>query len=255
MKAFFFALLAIFLGVAKVSAQKQLPVYEIRTYILDNDSQEHTVEEYVKQSLLPGLKRNGIKDIGVFKPVDRSSAKRLVLFIPYKDLRQFGNIENLLSRDKVYQKSAQSYLSTPYNKPAFSRVKTVLLKSFTGMPFYKKPALTSDRSARVYELRSYEGPTEDLYARKVDMFNRGGEISLFNRLGFNAVFYGSVIAGDRMPNLMYMTSFEDMASRDEHWKTFSADPEWKKLAAMEYYKNTVSKSEKHLLFPTSYSDF
>ena len=32
-----------------------------------------------------------------------------------------------------------------------------------------------------------------------------------------------------MPNLMYMTSFENKAARDEHWKTFGSDPEWKKL--------------------------
>ena len=30
-----------------------------------------------------------------------------------------------------------------------------------------------------------------------------------------------------MPNLMYMTSFDNMAARDEHWKAFSSDPLWK----------------------------
>jgi hypothetical protein len=36
----------------------------------------------------------------------------------------------------------------------------------------------------------------------------GGEVPLFVRLGFNAVFYGEVIVGSHMPNLMYMTTFE-----------------------------------------------
>jgi len=85
------------------------------------------------------------------------------------------------------------------------------------------------------------------------MFNTGGEISLFKRLGFNAVFYGSVIAGSRMPNLMYMTTFENMAARDAHWNTFRVDAEWKKLSAMEYYKNTVSKNDTILLTPANYS--
>ena len=54
------------------------------------------------------------------------------------------------------------------------------------------------------------------------MFNEGGEIDLFNKLNFNAVFYGEVLSGSSMPNLMYMTSFENKADRDAHWKSFGA---------------------------------
>ena len=38
------------------------------------------------------------------------------------------------------------------------------------------------------------------------------------------MFYASVLAGARMPNLMYMTTFENQAERDAHWKTFGDDP-------------------------------
>jgi hypothetical protein len=87
------------------------------------------------------------------------------------------------------------------------------------------------------------------------MFNQGGEIALFKRLNFNAVFYAEVLSGCRMPNLMYMTSFENRSDRDAHWKTFGDDPEWKKLAALPYYQKNVSKNEVMLLHPTEYSDF
>ena len=43
-----------------------------------------------------------------------------------------------------------------------------------------------------------------MHKKPCTMFNEGGEIRLFARLNFNAVFYGDVLAGDRMPNLMYM---------------------------------------------------
>lgn len=86
------------------------------------------------------------------------------------------------------------------------------------------------------------------------MFNDGGEVNLFNQLKFNAVFYAEVLAGAHMPNLMYMTSFDNRAARDEHWKTFGADPEWKNLSAMPEYKNTVSKSDVILLHPAAYSE-
>jgi hypothetical protein len=54
---------------------------------------------------------------------------------------------------------------------------------------------------RVYELRSYESEKEVIHANKVNIFNAGGE-SLFNRLEFNAVFYGSNFGcQDAKPNV------------------------------------------------------
>jgi hypothetical protein len=57
-----------------------------------------------------------------------------------------------------------------------------------------------------------------------------------------------------MPNLMYITSFENRASRDAHWKAFSNDPQWKQLSSMSEYKNNVSKNTIVFLKPTDYSE-
>ena len=86
------------------------------------------------------------------------------------------------------------------------------------------------------------------------MFNEGGECALFEKLGFNAIFFGEVISGADMPNLMYMTSFENMESNQEHWKAFREHPDWKELSGKEEYKNTVSHIDKWLCHPTDYSD-
>jgi hypothetical protein len=58
-----------------------------------------------------------------------------------------------------------------------------------------------------------------------------------------------------MPNLMYMTSFENMADREAHWQTFRDDSEWKQLSAKQEYKNNVSRNETILTHPTDYSDY
>ena len=87
------------------------------------------------------------------------------------------------------------------------------------------------------------------------MFNDGDEIGLFKRLGFNAIFYGEVLAGAKMPNLMYMTSFENMDERNAHWKSFVDDPQWKKLVAMPEYQHNVSHIDIMFLRPTDYSDY
>jgi hypothetical protein len=129
------------------------------------------------------------------------------------------------------------------------------MQAFRLAPVMQLPALSGPREKRIYELRSYESATEKIYRNKVEMFNEGGEITLFKRLGFNAVFYADVISGPKMPNLMYMTSFEDKASRDAHWKTFVDDPEWKRLSGLPQYQKNVSHADIIFLRPTVYSDY
>ena len=87
------------------------------------------------------------------------------------------------------------------------------------------------------------------------MFNEGDEIGLFKRLNFNAAFYGEVVAGGKMPNLMYMTCHENKTSRDANWKAFVDDPFWKKLSSMPEYQHNVSHIDISFLYPTEYSDY
>jgi len=57
-----------------------------------------------------------------------------------------------------------------------------------------------------------------------------------------------------MPNLMYMTTFNNIESREAHWKAFGADSDWNMMKVMEEYQNTVSRNDTRLLYPTDYSD-
>jgi len=146
-------------------------------------------------------------------------------------------------------------LNASYDKPPYRRLESVVLRAFEDMPKMQPPMLTEPRSNRIYELRSYESPTETYYWNKVDMFNAGGEVSLFKKLEFNAVFYGEVVSGSKMPNLMYMTTFDDQASRDAHWTAFGDAPEWKELIAMTKYEHNVSHADIMFLYPADYSDY
>jgi hypothetical protein len=87
------------------------------------------------------------------------------------------------------------------------------------------------------------------------MFNAGGEVTLFDRLQFNSVFYAEVISGSKMPNLMYMTTFSDLESHDAHWDAFRNAPEWLELKDQPKYQNNVSHADIMLLYPTEYSDY
>ena len=241
--------------IPSLQTQAQRSYFTIRIYHYKNDTQEKRLDSFLRDALLPAFQRQGIKSTGVFKPVVNDTAvdKKTYVLIPLNNAEQLAQLPNRLGKDKVYTSSAASFTGAAYNNAPFARMEAIFLYAFEDMPGIVVPRLSTPSQDRIYELRSYESATENLYRNKVKMFNAGGEIRLFNRLGFNAVFYGEVIAGPRMPNLMYMTSFENMEARNQHWKTFSNDPEWKQLSIQPEYKNNVSKIDITLLHPTSYS--
>ena len=241
---------------SKIVAQSR-EFYQLKTYILNSEKQVQTTDKYLKEAYLPALKKLGIKNIGVFKPRPNAAdtLKKIIVLIPFKSLSQFLALEEKLAKDKTYLAAGADYLNATYKQAPYARIESVLLKAFADHPILTSPVLNSPRANRVYELRSYESATEAIYSNKVDMFNAGGEVKLFERLAFNPVFYGEVISGAKMPNLMYMTTFADQASRDAHWKAFVDSPEWKGLIAMEKYKNNISHIDITFLYPTDYSDY
>jgi hypothetical protein len=232
--------------------------YALIVYRIKTPAQETTVDAYLKQAYLPALHRLGKKNIGVFKPsaIDTAAfGKAIYVLIPYGSIADFEKASTKLEQDAQLQKDGAAYINAKHNEKPYERIEITLMRAFTGMTAMETPKLAGPREERVYELRSYEAATEKLYRSKVKMFNAGDEIGLFKRLGFNAVFYAEVLSGNKMPNLIYMTTFENKASRDEHWKAFGADAQWKQLLTIEEYKNTVSKADIWLLAPTDYSDY
>lgn len=228
--------------------------YEIKVYHVKTNEQVKHVDEFLQHAYLPALHKAGFSKIGVFHPVvnDTAADKRIYVFIPLKSLEHLDKLEDVLINDPSI--TGEAYWNAPHTAPPYTRMESIVLKAFPMMPKMQAPSLTGTQTQRVYELRSYEGATERLYRKKVQMFNEGGEIALFKRLQFNAVFYSEVLAGSHMPNLMYMTSFNNMAERDAHWKQFGADPEWKRLSGLPEYQNTVSKNDTVLLNPAEFSE-
>ena len=249
-------LLLILITSCKVKPTRE--IYSLTLYRLDTVTQEQMVDEYLSKALLPALHRTGINSVGVFKPVPQDSlafGKRIWVLVPHRSLEEFHRTTEALLNDAEYNNAGRTYLEATHEQTPYNRMEVTLMEAFVGMPNMEKPQLKGPREQRIYELRNYEGPTEKRNRSKVKMFNAGDEIGLFRTLGFNSVFFGEVLAGSRMPNLMYMTTFDNMATRDAHWKQFFEHPHWKELIAIEEYKNTVSKAEIYLLQPTSYSDF
>lgn len=232
-------------------------IYQFVVYHFKTTDQLAVTENYVKNTYLPALHSLGFKQVGVFTPIANDTAidKRLYIMVTYSNIEQIEKTASQLIDNQLIKSDSTSYSNAAFNKIPYERMESIILTAFPNMTNMRVPSLTGARANRVYELRSYEAPTERYYQQKVKMFNDGGEVKLFERLQFHAVFYGSVLSGSRMPNLMYMTTFNNKTERDEHWKKFSSDPEWKTLSALPEYLNTVSKADIMFLRPTEYSDF
>lgn len=239
------------------SNEEKREFYQLTVYHYNTPSQETILDNYFQNALIPALHDMDIQSVGVFKAIsnDTSINKTLYVLFPIKSLNMVDYINGKLLNDEKFKSAGNEYLNVKYDTPAYKRIETILLKSFSLSPVMKLPKLDSPKNQRVYELRSYESASESIFRNKVQMFNEGGEIDIFAKLNFNAVFYGEVIAGSQMPNLMYMTTFENMGERDAHWDTFRNDADWKKLSSLSEYKNNVSRSVITLIRPTDYSDY
>lgn len=230
-------------------------LYELRIYHIENSAQEAAIDTYLKNAFIPAAHRHGIKDVGVFKPIasQPDAGKKVYVFIPFANAKAYFALPGKLDKDQAYQNAGKDYIHATHDNPPYKRMEVALLQGFTGAPRYKKSGVTGPKKDRIYELRSYEASTERLYRQKVKMFN-SGEVDLFTKLGFNAVFYGETLAGANMPNLMYMTTFENLEKRNAGWDAFRIDPDWEAMKDLEEYRNTVSKNDTRLLYPTDYSD-
>lgn len=230
--------------------------FEMKFYRYETADQEDRLDAYLEGAYLPGLHRAGIENVGVFKLRQNGNEIKnaIVILVPFTTLEQHIELSENLKSDQLYLEAGSDYINSPFNDPPYSRIETIFLEAFTGFPQLHTPLLESSREERVYELRSYQGATEQLYERKVEMFN-SGESELFVNLGFNPVFFGEVISSSNMPHLMYMTCFSDTLSQKEHWSAFREHPDWQVMKTKERYKNTVSHIAKYMLYPTSYSDY
>jgi hypothetical protein len=241
-------------------AKKNQPdFYQIKIYSLKNNDQVNAVDVYLKNIYLPALHRAGVAKIGVFKPISNDTAvvKKIYVLLVFPSTNLWLKINAAVDKDEIYKSASKDFENAPYDHAPFERIESILLESFPAHPNIPMPVLKNSVSEKIYELRSYESPTMTLHAKKVKMFNEGGEIGLFKRLNFNAVFYAKVISGSRMPNLMYMISFENIVERNAHWTTFKNDAEWKKISTIPEYDGKVSVShiDSILMHATDYSEF
>lgn len=228
--------------------------YELRRYQLKSGPQQKLTNDYVANALIPGLNRLGMKPVGAFNLEIGVDTPALYVLIPSESVETLVQSELRLTQDDEYQKTGEAFLKASATQPAYVRMESSLLIAFEGKPKLTVPPPTAEQGARVFQLRTYESPSNHDHRVKVEMFH-SGEFEVFQRAGFWPVFYGDALVGSRLPNLTYMLSFPDLREMNAKWKAFGSDPEWKKLISSPKfnYEEIVSNITNLILNPAKYS--
>jgi NIPSNAP len=204
--------------------------YQLRKYELRNGAQTALCQGYFERALIPALGRLGMGPVGAFKLDIGPQTPTYYVLIPSGNAEGLVTLDARLGADAEYVKAAGGFRDAPAAAPAFERSERSLLGAFAGWPKLTAPKLVDGKlPKRIFQLRTYESPSQVAHARKMAMFNQA-EIAIFVRNGLAPVFFADTLVGTRMPALTYMLTFADMAEATAHWAAFGADPEWKELS-------------------------
>jgi hypothetical protein len=218
---------------AQATAARTREFYLLRRYNLQSGPQTRLTEGYFSDALIPALGRMGMGPVGAFRLDFGTETPAFYLLVPGSSVEALAELDLRLAGDDAFLKTAESFWNATALAPAFLRVESSLLAAFEGWPKVTPPAT---KGKRIFQLRTYESPSNGDHVRKVEMFH-SGEFEIFKNAGFHAVFFGDTLIGPRMPNLTYMMSYADSAEMDAKWDVFRNDPAWKKLSTNPRYSS------------------
>jgi hypothetical protein len=225
--------------------------YELRRYELETEAQKAGFDKFASEAAIPAWNRLGIKSVGVFYPHEGLSP--IYVLLPHLSPMWLLILPQRLADDQEFLEKGAEFLNAPADKPAYKSLEVQLMVAFEGMPKLEKP---TEAPTRIFQLRTYESPSEKAGLKKIEMFNTA-EIAIFRKVGLHPVFFGQTLAGTKMPNLTYLLGFQDMEESQANWKKFGADPDWQRLRAVPEYmdKEIIRKNGITNLYlkPASYS--
>jgi hypothetical protein len=233
---------------------------ELRTYHFASQDKLRRFEEFFSHAA-PAFARAGVSTVGLFKLLAKDNpdlelgadATDLYELLAHESFDAFLSLPQRLISDTEFLQAGAAIFLAPKSDPAFTRYESSLMIGFDQWPRVVVPA-ASKSEKRVLQLRTYESHSTERARKKIEMFNEGGEIAIFKRVGMNPVFFGQTLVGSKQPNLTYMLAFDDDAALKNAWNAFRGDPDWKKLSADEAYKDTVTTITNLILRPAAGSE-
>ncbi|MBI4908273.1 MAG: NIPSNAP family protein [Acidobacteria bacterium] len=242
-------------AVSAMPPGKSPAILELRYFQLRNsaDGQMQRTSDFLRQIHMPALQRAGGKLQGAFANLIAPNGPFVLALSSFASLGAMDEALQKIASDKQYQKELEALESK--GGLSYVRFETNLLRAFPTMPEVEVPSTEPKRAARIFELRTYESNNPVTLKRKIAMFETGGEIAIFRRVGLQPVFFAEAIAGSHMPNLTYMLCYDSLSAREKNWAAFVSDAEWLKLRGTPGLSDpeVVSNISNMLLRPLAFS--
>ena len=186
--------------------------YELRAYHLRRGPMVRGFDSFFRDVAIPAWNRAGAGPVGVFDVSVGTGIPSKVVLLPFASAAALWAAHDRFTDDPAVK--AADFTNAPATSPSYLRVESSLLRAFTTIPKLELPSQTAANQPRIFELRTYESHSEKAHQAKVEMFNTG-EIAIFRRTGLTPVFFGDTLIGSSQPNLTYLLSFPDMATREK----------------------------------------
>lgn len=199
------------------AAEKETPVYELRTYYAAPGRLDD-VNARFRDHVLPLFEKHGLKSIGYWMPIDNTENVLIYLLaFPSQEAREKAWKE--FFADPQWQEVRKK---TEANGTIVEKVESVQLVATDYSPEIKP----SVAEKRVFELRTYTaspGNLEGLNARfrdhTVKLFKRHG----MEQMGYWCPLEGQPGAGEK---LIYLLGHASPEAAQASFDAFRADPEW-----------------------------
>jgi hypothetical protein len=253
MKATVAASAAALTGAQARAAEAGRDYLELRAYRLKPGAPHALLDSYLEKAFIPAVNSRGIGSVGVFTEPQAKDGAAVWVLIPHPSLESVASVTASINSDPAVRAAGALYLGSPTPAdPAFERIDSWLLLSFSGLPRLAVPALAAAGKPRIFEMRTYESYSELKALKKVEMFN-AGEIALMQQLSLSPVFYGQALVGRDLPHLTYMLCSPDMETHKRNWAAFGAHPVWVRMKGDPQYADTVSKITSRFVVPAPFS--
>ena len=208
-----------------VAAPEKRRVFVLEQYFMKQGTQPARMHDYVSKAALPALSKVHSGPKIFLDSLLAPHMPQVAVIIGFQSVDELWSVREKLLSDRELSKAAEEWESG--SEQPYEHLSTSLLEA-TGYC----PELTNDReprkTSRIFELRTYHSPTWRQLRALHERF-AGPEIKIFHRVGVHPILYTSTMIGQNMPNLTYVTPFEDLAAREKAWNAFGADPEWQKV--------------------------
>ncbi len=197
-------------------------VYELRTYTA-NPGKLDALQARFRDHTIRLFKKHGIESVGYWVPTDPEKSQNTLIYVIRHQSRDAAKASwDAFRADPEWKEVARNSGVGRLAKPPES----VYMEAADYTPKWKNSAKSGKA---VFELRTYranEGKLPNLDARF-----RDHTIGIFARHGMQSVAYWHPAdQPDSKDTLIYIIRHASPQAAKASWKSFSADPEWRKVA-------------------------